>query len=101
MDDSAQVQAAALLGCRRNATAPEVRSAYRRAVRTARPDLGEADGAWLVRVQAARDLLLARAAPDRRRRPRTATAVPAGYVALRRDTWRVAPRGDPEVDLRL
>lgn len=93
-------EAAVLLGCRRAATAREVRAAYRATVRSGRPDTGRSDGLWLTRVQAARDLLLAQAAPDRRRRERV-RGTPAGVVGLRRSTWEPDAPQEPQVDLRL
>ena len=94
-------EAAALLGCRVGATGREVRAAYRATLRAGRPDLGGSDAAWLQRVQAARDLLLADAAPERRRRDRAGGEGPRSYLPLRRSTWTVeAPRG-PRVDVRL
>ena len=100
MDTSAE-QAAALLGCRPGGTAREVRAAYRRTLRVARPDTGGADGAWLTRVQAARDLLLSCAAPERRRRDRTAAPAVRAPAALRRSTWLADDAPRHAVDLRL
>lgn len=94
-------QAKALLGCRPGATAREVRAAYRHTVRSGRPDTGGEDGAWLTRVQAARDVLLAGAAPDRRRRDRVRSAGPGAYLPLRRATWTVEEPAGPRVDVRL
>jgi len=93
-----------VLECRPGATAREVRAAYRRLLRVARPDTGGAGADWLARVQAARDVLLPGAAPDRRRRDRRdrgGPTGPSGYVALRRSTWAPADRPAHLVDLRL
>ena len=88
------------MDCRRGASPREIRVAYRRTVKVGRPDAGGEDGAWLTTVQAARDVLLRHAGPDRRRRERTAGAL-ADYVKLRRSTWMPDERPRPEVDLRL
>lgn len=93
-------QAITVMGCRRGASPREIRAAYRRAVKRGRPDTGAEDGAWLTTVQAARDVLLRHAGPDRRRRERTAGAV-AGSVRLRRSTWVPDERPQSQVDLRL
>jgi hypothetical protein len=95
-----RADAADLLGCRRDATAPEVKAAYRRALLAARPDTGWADADWLARVQAARDLLLHDSCGDRRRRGR-GSAAPQAYVALRRTTWQPAEPPPRAIDLRL
>lgn len=96
----ALARAGALLGCRPGVTGREVRAAYRALLHRARPDTGLVDGAWLARVQHARDLLLSCAAPDRRRRERGPTP-PAAYLPLRRATWQVAPPTTPACDVRL
>ncbi len=90
--------AAQLLGCRPGGSAPEVRAAYRRVLKAGRPDTGKSDATWLAEVQGARDLLLAAAPADRRRRDRGA-APPAAYLPLRRATW--APDALPARDLDL
>lgn len=93
-------QAITILGCRRGASAREIRVAYRRAVKEGRPDTGAEDGAWLTTVQAAREVLLRNAGPDRRRRERTAGAV-VDHVRRRRSTWVPDDRPRPAIDLRL
>lgn len=93
--------AAELLACRSEATAREVRAAYRRAVKTARPDTGGVGGDWVARMQAARDLLLRTAAPDRRRRDRVPAGAPDAYLPLRRSTWLADSGPRHQVDLRL
>ena len=93
-------QAQALLGSRPGATAREVRADYRRTVRAGGPDTGGEDGAWLTRVQAARDVLLACAGPDRRRRDRGPGAPVWSRHPLRRSTWLLED-ARREVDLRL
>jgi hypothetical protein len=81
-----------------------VRAAYRALLHAARPDLADAgrgDGAWLARVQAARDLLLAGAAPDRRRRDRGPSGPPAAYLPLRRATWQADALPERGLDVSL
>ena len=95
------VAAETVLGCRRGATRGEVQAAYRRAVLRERPDLGAVDGAWLRRVQAARDLLLACAPPDRRRRARREASLPASYLPLRRSAWGLVEEPANRLELRL
>ncbi len=93
-------QAAATLGCRVGTPAREVRAAYRRVVHAGRPDLGNADGAWLSAVQEARDVLVACARPDRRRRERS-TGASRAFIPMRRSTWLPDARPRSELDLRL
>lgn len=95
------VAAETLLGCRRGATRAEVQGAYRSALLRERPDLGAVDGAWLTRVQAARDLLLSMAPPDRRRRARRAPMPPSAYLPLRRSAWGLVDEPENRVELRL
>jgi hypothetical protein len=89
------------LGCRRGATRGEVQSAYRRALHRERPDLGTMDGDRLVRLRAARDLLLACAPPDRRRRVRREPAPPASYLPLRRSAWGLVDPPPSRLEMRL
>ena len=93
--------AAALLGCRHGATRTEVQAAYRRTLHSARPDLGAVDGEWLPRVQAARELLLACAPPERRRRPRRDASAPAAFLPLRRSAWGLVEKAASRLEIRL
>jgi hypothetical protein len=93
--------AESLLGCRRGASRAEVQAAYRRALHRERPDLGAVDGEWVTRVQSARDLLLACAPPDRRRRPRREAAPASSYLPLRRSSWGLTPERDSRIEVRL
>ena len=90
-----------LLGCRRGATRDEVAAAYRRTLQRERPDLGGVDGARLREVQAARDLLLACAPVDRRRRARRAGGSPAPYLPMRRSVWGLVHEKESRLELRL
>ena len=90
-----------LLGCRRGASWSEVQAAYRRTLHRDRPDLGAVDGARVREVQAARDLLLACAPPDRRRRARRATGSAASYVPMRRSVWGLVDEQQSRLELRL
>ena len=95
-----RLAAAALLGCRPDASAQEVKAAYRRALHRDRPDLDAVDGEWTVRLQRARDLLLTAARPDRRRRARR-PEVPADFLPLRRSVWGLTEEPAPSVEVRL
>ena len=101
MDAADLLAARALLDCLVGATAPEVRTAYRRALQRTRPDLGTEDGTLTTRLQSARDLLLTQAPPDRRRRPRSPDATPAAYVPLRRAAWGLVEEPASSVVARL
>jgi len=101
MDAADLLAARALLDCRAGATAPEVRQAYRRALQRTRPDLGTDDGTLTVRLQAARDVLLAQAPPDRRRRPRSSDAPSDAFVPLRRAVWGLVEEPSASVVARL
>ena len=90
-----------LLGCRSGASADEVRQAYRQALFRTRPDLGAASGDWVVELQFARDLLLAAAPPDRRRRPRRGPASVSQSLVRRRATWGLTEPADSSVDVRI
>jgi hypothetical protein len=90
-----------LLGCRRGATRVEVQAAYRRTLHRERPDLGAVDGARLRDVQAARDLLLACAPPDRRRRARREAGSAAPYLSMRRSVWGLVDERQSRLELRL
>ncbi len=90
-----------LLGCRRGATRAEVQAAYRRTLHKERPDLGGVDGARVRELQAARDLLLAFAPPDRRRRVRQEAGSPASYLPMRRAVWGLVDEQDSRLELRL
>jgi len=102
VEDADLLAARALLDCRVAATAPEVRTAYRRALQRTRPDLGTDDGTLTARLQSARDLLLAQAPPDRRRRPRASDGrAPAAYVPLRKAAWGLVEEPSSSVVARL
>ena len=90
-----------LLGCRRGATWGEVHAAYRRTLLEDRPDLGQVDGARLREVQAARDLLLACAPVDRRRRARRTGSNAASYLPMRRSVWGLVVEPESRLELRL
>jgi hypothetical protein len=97
-------EARVLLGVRPGACGTEVKHAFREAVKRAHPDLGLVDGAWLQARREARDLLLAIAEPDRRRRRRAgARSAPplADVLPLRRATWGLGEAAEPQVDVRL
>ena len=93
--------AALLLGCREGATGAEVRAAFRQRVKAVRPDLGGVEGDLVVRLQDARDVLIAQAPPDRRRRARRDAGPPASYLPLRRATWGLADGPAPSLEVRL
>ena len=93
--------AARLLGCREGATSAEVRTAFRSRVKAVRPDLGGVGGDLVVRLQDARDVLIAQAPPDRRRRARRGAGPPSSYLPLRRATWGLAEPPAPSLELRL
>ncbi len=101
MPESDPTAAARLLGCREGATSAEVRAAFRDRVKALRPDLGGVEGDLVVRLQDARDVLVAQAPPDRRRRARREAGSPASYVPLRRATWGLAERPAPSLEVRL
>lgn len=93
--------AESLLGCRAGARRAEVQTAYRRTLLRGRPDLGSADGAWTVRVQAARDLLLAWCPPERRRVPRREQDSGESWAPRRRATWGQGREPGSQVDVLL
>lgn len=93
--------AARLLGCRAGATSAEVRAAFRRSVKAMRPDLGGVEGDLVVQLQGARDVLIALAPPDRRRRARRDVDPPSSYVPLRRSVWGLVEQPAPSVEVRL
>src|SRR3712207_4044713 len=78
--------ARALLGCRPGACRAEVRRAFGRAVKQARPDLGATDAVVLATLAEARAVLLEVAGEDRRRR-RIEVGAPANVHGLRRSSW--------------
>ena len=90
-----------LLGCPRGARRREVQGAYRRTLMRGRPDLGLADADWTARVQAARDVLLSCAAPERRGPHRPDDGRVLAPARLRRASWGLAPGADAHVDVRL
>lgn len=96
MDDSLPARlrlAAGVLAVRGGASPAEVMSAFRRLAREAHPDTGGGTVEQLEQLVAARDLLLAYAGPDRRRRRREATdpQVLRRAVLRRRDRWSPEP----------
>ena len=101
MPDPETDAAARLLGCREGATGAEVRAAFRRRVKDVRPDLGGVEGDLVVRLQGARDVLIAAAPPDRRRRARRDAGPPSSYLPLRRSVWGLAEPAPPSVEVRL
>ena len=93
--------AARLLGCREGATGAEVRAAFRARVKAVRPDLGGVEGDLVVELQGARDVLIAVAPPDRRRRARRDAGTPSSWLPLRRSAWGLAEPAAPSVEVRL
>ena len=94
-------EARELLGCREGASTREVQGAYRRLLHTLRPDLGgRVPGEQMLRVQAARDVLLRTAGPDRRRRerPRGERRPLREVLPLRRSTWQLAEEPPRSID---
>ena len=99
-DSAALAAARALLDVREGATVGEVTSAYRSAIKAARPDLGRTDSSWVPRMQAARDLLLQAAKPDRRRTRRGERSL-REVLPRRRSTWAQQPPAAPSMKLDL
>jgi uncharacterized protein (DUF1800 family) len=100
--ERSEVAAARLvLGCRAGASRAEVMAAYRDAVRRLRPDLGAPDAPRPAALQAARDLLLAVAGTDRRRRPREQHVAGRDMTAYRRSRWGLVDEKDSAVDRRI
>lgn len=100
--ENSEVAAARLvLGCRPGASRAEVMSAYRSAVRRLRPDLGAPDAPRPEALQVARDLLLAVAGPDRRRRQRDRHVAGRDMTAYRRSRWGLLDDTESAVDRRI
>ena len=99
-DAAALTAARALLDVREGATVSEVTTAYRTAIKAARPDLGRTDTSWVPRMQAARDLLLQAAKPDRRRTRRGEQPL-REVLPRRRSTWAQQPPASPSMKLDL
>ena len=97
---TALAHARELLDVRPGATAAEVMTAYRAAVKAARPDLGQTDTSWVPRIQAARDLLIQAAEPDRRRTRRAERSL-REVLPLRRSTWTHQPPSSPSMKIDL